>query len=213
MTGTRQSISSVVQGLTTNADKIRALARAGYLRTEIRDFLDIRYQQVRKVLEDAGIKDGLSRSVEVDRSPIVIEEKPVVPVPSAFLLKGGFWRLGEWMSVSAEEFSLSTQAPKDPGVYAFLVDDVVKYVGLTLTGLRTRMGHYRLGYERHRTSRRVKGLILEALAKQRKVEILIATPEALEWNGLPVNGAAGLEAGLIRMIRPEWNMLGSRKRR
>jgi len=33
--------------------------------------------------------------------------------------------------------------------------------------------------------------------------------EPFAWNGLPVNTAAGLEAGLIRLIRPEWNMLGA----
>jgi hypothetical protein len=29
-----------------------------------------------------------------------------------------------------------------------------------------------------------------------------------EWNGLPVNTAAGLEAGLIELIGPIWNILG-----
>ncbi len=38
-----------------------------------------------------------------------------------------------------------------------------------------------------------------------------ARPEPQQWNGLPVNTSAGLEAGLIRLIRPEWNMLGAKK--
>ena len=37
--------------------------------------------------------------------------------------------------------------------------------------------------------------------------MLIATPAPSTWNGLPVNTAAGLEAGLIRPIGPDWNML------
>ena len=37
---------------------------------------------------------------------------------------------------------------------------------------------------------------------------MIATPEPLEWHGLPVNAAAGLEAALIQMIRPAWNIVG-----
>jgi bifunctional DNA-binding transcriptional regulator/antitoxin component of YhaV-PrlF toxin-antitoxin module len=37
---------------TTKADKIRALARAGYKRQQIADFLGIRYQHVRNVLVD-----------------------------------------------------------------------------------------------------------------------------------------------------------------
>ena len=82
------------------------------------------------------------------------------------------------------------------------------YVGLTQTGLRTRMGHYRRGHVRQKTSSRVKGLISAALKAGKQVQVLIATPEPQEWNGLPVNTAAGLEAGLIRMIRPDWNVLG-----
>jgi hypothetical protein len=32
--------------------------------------------------------------------------------------------------------------------------------------------------------------------------VLVATPEHSEWNGLPVNIAAGLEAGLIERVGP-----------
>ena len=210
-----QPMSMVVKNLETTSDKIRALANEGYLRKDIATFLDIRYQHVRKVLEDEGIKGGLSRGVQVDRPPIVIEEEALRPEPvfSSVLLNGGFRRLGEWRAVGDLEFELSVKAPTEPGVYAFVVDDVIKYVGLTLTGLRTRMGHYRRGHLRHKTSARVKALIAKELCESRKVEILIATPEPLQWNSLPVNSSAGLEAGLIRLIRPEWNMLGAKKAR
>lgn len=45
----RGPIADVVAGLTTKSDKIRALTAAGYTRTEIADFLGIRYQHVRNV--------------------------------------------------------------------------------------------------------------------------------------------------------------------
>lgn len=48
----RPPVSGLVFGLTTTADKIRALDRAGYTRSEIAKHLVIRYQQVRNVLED-----------------------------------------------------------------------------------------------------------------------------------------------------------------
>lgn len=48
----RPPVSELVFGLTTTADKIRALNRAGYTRSEIARVLVIRYQQVRNVLED-----------------------------------------------------------------------------------------------------------------------------------------------------------------
>lgn len=40
------------------------------------------------------------------------------------------------------------------------------------------------------------------------VEIYVAMPPALEWNGLSVLTAAGLEAGLIKMIQPPSNRMG-----
>ena len=52
-----------VAGLTTKSDKIRALYREGYSRSEIRRFLGIRYQHVRNVLVRSGyLEKRLSRS-------------------------------------------------------------------------------------------------------------------------------------------------------
>jgi hypothetical protein len=42
------TVEKVVEGLETTSDKVRALARAGYPRTEISKLLEIRYQHVRK---------------------------------------------------------------------------------------------------------------------------------------------------------------------
>jgi hypothetical protein len=68
---------------------------------------------------------------------------------------------------------------------------------------------HRRGHQRQRTSARVKKLISATLKEGKPVQVLIAIPnEALDWNGLPINAAAGLEAGLIRMIQPDWNMQG-----
>lgn len=46
---TRPSMVDIVATLTTKSDKIRALTAADYTRTEIADFLGIRYQHVRNV--------------------------------------------------------------------------------------------------------------------------------------------------------------------
>ena len=55
----------------------------------------------------------------------------------------------------------------------------------------------------------MKRLISEALSEHQKVEVLIVVPTPLEWNGLPVNTAAGLEMGLIKLMKPLWNILGA----
>jgi hypothetical protein len=211
MNAERPPASTIIDGLPTISDKIRALAKAGYLRTEIGKILEIRYQHVRKVLLNAGIAEGLTRNAGEKRPSSAVARviKPRESFADHVLLNAGFRHLGQWQTLGGGEFKLAVSAPAEPGVYAFVVDGLIRYVGLTQTGLRTRMGHYRRGHKGHKTSSRVKDLIASALGAGKTVNVLIATPEPLEWNGLPINTAAGLEAGLIRMLRPDWNMLGA----
>lgn len=215
--GERLPVHQVTAGLSTKADQIRALARTGYLRTEIAAQLGIRYQHVRQVLERSGIDLGRKQRTDASGPEIrsLAKERPKPeaaianePIPASRLIEAGFIRIGQWTSISDEAFEPDCIVPADAGVYAFVVDGIIRYVGLTQRGLRGRMAHYVRGHARQRTSARIKGLILTALNAGSRVEILIATPEETTWNGLPVLTAPGLEAGLIRMIRPDWNMQG-----
>lgn len=201
-----RSMSEVVISLDTTADKIRALLREGYLRVDVARFLDIRYQHVRKVAVDAGIDQGLQRGIVVLPAskplPAVREETAI-----DMLVDAGFTLLGSWV-VADSGIRLSTSAPKDPGVYAFVVDGAVKYIGLTKMGFARRMYSYSKPGSTQRTSQRINGIISEHSRAGAVVEIYIAVPPALEWNGLPIHAAAGLEAGLIDMIQPSWNKMG-----
>jgi len=125
------------------------------------------------------------------------------------LLRAGFQCVGEWTQTPESLLILDATVPTKPGVYAFVVDDAVVYVGLTNNGLKTRFDQYRRGHEGQRTNVRVNKLIRTTLSGGKQVKIVVATPQPLEWNGLPVNTAAGIEAGLIDMIRPPWNVQGS----
>lgn len=89
------------------------------------------------------------------------------------------------------------------------MDGQIRNVGLTHQDLRRRLYGYRRGYVGQRTNARVKGLIAAALPAGQTVKVLVGMPEPTEWNGLPVIMAASLEASLIRMICPDWNMLGA----
>lgn len=203
----KRAMSVVVQNLGTTSDKIRSLLREGYLRTEVAAFLDIRYQHVRKVAVDAGIEDGLQRGIVV-----VSKSKPIPKVREDVaidvLVDAGFTRLGTWIADGVGGIALEVPAPRDPGVYVFVVGGVVKYVGVSRAGIASRMANYRAGQKGQRTSARVNEIIAEHLTGGSIVEIYIAMPPALEWNGLPVVTAAGLEAGLIKMIQPPWNKMG-----
>ncbi|MBI1651389.1 GIY-YIG nuclease family protein [Hyphomicrobium sulfonivorans] len=208
---TKRPISVVVENLKTTSDKIRALLREGYLRTEIAQFLDIRYQHVRKVAVDAGIEDGVHRGIAVvskAKSISKVREDVAIEV----LVDAGFEKVGTWVGDGVGGIALDTGAPRDAGVYAFVVQGLIKYVGVSRAGIRTRMANYRVGQKGQRTSARVNQIINEHVAAGTVVEVYVATPPALQWNGLPVVTAAGLEAGLIKMIQPPWNKAGMRIR-
>ena len=200
-------MQDIVSELTTTSDKIRSLLREGYLRTEIADYLHIRYQHVRKVAVDAGIAGGLQRGIVVlpphALAPVLKKERIAID----FLVDAGFIRIGHW-AAREDGIGLSAAVSKESGVYAFVINDEIMYVGITRTGFHRRMYNYQLGHHRQRTSHRINGILTEQVRAGVIVEIYGASPPALEWNGLPVNAAAGLEAGLIELIQPPWNKMG-----
>lgn len=208
-TDMRIPVAQVVADLATMADKIRALAKADYTRSEIAKHLGVRYQRVRNVLVAADIAVDRVRLAPSHPAP-----PPDVAGPASpdLLLRSGFELVGEWRVEPDGSIWLDGKAPHEPGVYALVVDLAVMYVGVSLDSLRGRMGHYRRGHERQLTSARVNKLIRATLAAGDRVEVLVATPSASEWNGLPVVTAAGLEAGLIQRLRPAWNKQGAVRR-
>lgn len=193
----------IVSGLTTKADKIRALSAAGFARADIARFLGISYQHVRNTLvQGPPARRNVADTASGAQGPTVSRMER--------LIDAGFQVLAECSPAADGGFAYSVKAPTDAGVYAFAVEGFVMYVGLTRSGLRARLGHYVYGHAGQRTSSRVKLLILKALSEGHRVQVLIAQPTNFEWNGLPVDGASGLETGLIRMLKPAWNQQGSR---
>lgn len=59
------------------------------------------------------------------------------------------------------------------------------------------------------TSIRIGAALKAEIAAGRGVAILVASPPAPEWNGLPVAGDAGLELGLIQAFDLPWNRRGT----
>jgi hypothetical protein len=128
------------------------------------------------------------------------------------LHQAGFVLLGEWIGHD-EGIKLNFTPAKDAAtVYAFIVDGELKYIGLTQNCFRVRMSGYRNGKATQRTNIRVRGLIRAALDSGSKVQVLAVAPnEEMQWRGLPINVAVGLEAGLIKKLKPIWNMLNVQK--
>jgi hypothetical protein len=159
----------------------------------------------------SGIAGGLRREVEAEREPVEVDATPAPREDTSWtvLTQAGFKFIGEWTQHPESLIRLDANAPTSPGVYAFVVDDIVVYIGLTLNGLKTRFDQYRRGHKGQKTSSRIKAQISGTLGAGKKVKVLVATPEPSEWQELPVNTAAGLEVGLIEMIRPSWNIRGA----
>lgn len=140
----RPEPEAVIAGLTTTAAKIRALAEAGYYQAEIGKFLNARYQVVRKVLIDAGLNTRFSPRVLVGRDPVLVDATPPAHEEASWeiLLRAGFEFIGEWIGEPETGIQLDVLSPIEPGVYSFVVNDLVMYVGFTNDSLRTRLNQY-----------------------------------------------------------------------
>lgn len=124
------------------------------------------------------------------------------------LLAGGFNRCGQW-GLSNGQLGLSERPPEQPGVYAFCLAGTCQYVGLASKSLARRL----YGYERpgptQRTNLRLNELLGERTQEGATVQLLVACPPDLVWNGWSICGAEGLEAALIRDYDLPWNVRGS----
>lgn len=183
---------SLTSNLSTKSDKIRTLADAGYSRSDIAKFLEIRYQHVRNVLTKSSLVDSISSE------PFFID----------ILSGSGFEPLGEWVLDKSGKLSLSSEAPKKPAVYAFVINKIVMYVGVSSQNLSQRFYFYIRPGPRQKTSQRLNEIITSLLQMGRSVEIFYACPEDSSWNSLPVDTVTGLESGLIKRYKPEWNKRG-----
>jgi AbrB family looped-hinge helix DNA binding protein len=89
MPADRKQMRSLTQGLPSKSEKMRVLAKAGYQRTAIADFLGTRYQFVRNVLvqdEARHAKNAASVSGETQLAPTKLRLGPDgrVVIPAAF---------------------------------------------------------------------------------------------------------------------------------
>ncbi|TLX03680.1 GIY-YIG nuclease family protein [Rhizobium sp. MHM7A] len=191
-----------VNEMTTSA-RIRALALEGMETAEIARQLGIRYQHAYNVLKASG--GSPTPTIKEKRAATTRSPKP--PLPLSVLTDGGFLPAGRWMISATNELIVENPLPKEVGVYAFVKDGVALYVGVATMGIAKRLYFYGRPGITQRTSQRLNALIKNELsAADASIEIYVAIPPDLEWNGLPVHGSAGLELGLIKKYALPWNM-------
>jgi hypothetical protein len=128
------------------------------------------------------------------------------------LVSGGFVRCGSFQ-LAGNEPTFVGKAPTQPGVYAFTVRSEVVYIGAAQDGVQNRMASYIRHQARRSLSRPIHKLMTQAIQDVGQVEVLAIIPEPIRWHDMPVDTIAGLEAGLIRELRPQWNRRGLGERR
>lgn len=124
----------------------------------------------------------------------------------------GFIEVGKWELKEILKSGIAFELykfKKERVVYAFVVDNVVKYIGVcdnTLTTLEDRLKRYK-GMTGGSTNERIAISIKECLKRGKRVTIKALRPELpIQYKGLKIDLVKGLENPLIERLRPEWNI-------
>ncbi len=187
----------------TKSDQIRSLAASGMSVGEIARRLSIRYQHAYNVISKS--KDGVPATKRVTNAQP--PPKPTLNVSE--LQEAGFIHAASW-AVNEAGLMLDLAPSKEPSVYAFAISGVVQYIGVATGGLKGRLYGYIRPGRGQPTNMRIHQLIRDQLTQGNEVQVLVASPEASSWNGLPVHASAGLELGLIHAHHLPWNVRSSR---
>ena len=129
----------------------------------------------------------------------------------AELLKLGFQYIGDFFLEGDKLRFFLNNYRKDTGSYAFVVNQIVKYVGVTKNNLYARMNGYKNPGPSQETNKRIK----QKIAKVGRVQIYFL-PEAEIANFVTIirrkeiekqipTDMSTFERFLISMFRPEWN--------
>ena len=129
------------------------------------------------------------------------------------LLEIGFKYAGKWTLDNGDlALNLVPAQEGENALYAFIVNEDVKYIGKTTKSLRERLYHYLKPGPRQSTNIKNNANILTALNAGKSVEVFALLDDGSRRIGaFHLNVAAGLEDSLIVELRPEWN--GSKKTR
>jgi hypothetical protein len=194
--------------MTTKVEEFVRLHAAGLSTAEIASKLNARYQHVYNELRRYH---RIVPNREQGRRVPHASTPPLRPLSGAVLRKAGFSLAGRFAPAGTDGLRFDRTLPKERGVYAFCVDDRAHYVGVASSGVASRLNFYLRPGATQKTSIRVKGLVAALLGSGVEVEVLVAFPGDHLWNGLPVDGCAGLESALIAAYDLPWNLRGKNR--
>jgi hypothetical protein len=141
---------------------------------------------------------------------MIAKDKKAVDL--AFLKAQGFKRIGQWKLGKRQMLELPDRFPKkQPAVYLFTIGAKIRYVGKS-EDIQGRVKQYKKGLLKGNL--KIDHGVRDAFNKGDEVSIYTLTISSRKQifvrNGLPIDHLSGLESGLIKLLKPEWN--GRRKK-
>jgi len=123
------------------------------------------------------------------------------------LLDIGFEMAGHWLIEEGQlKLELLRHSMQQNVLYAFICDGEIMYIGKTTQTLAKRLYGYQRPGLTQATNVKNHLQILDLLAQDRAVEILVLPDSGLMHYGqFHLNLAAALEDSLIKVINPPWN--------
>lgn len=123
----------------------------------------------------------------------------------------GFEESGYWFLENTEiSFNLFKSQKETNILYAFVLDNEVVYIGKSVQSLFKRMYLYKNFGPSQYTNIRNHASITDCLEQGKTVRIYAFIQQVpMEYKGIPINLAAGLEDNLISILEPYWNMTGN----
>lgn len=147
------------------------------------------------------------RKIELSSKEYASQTSQSPSDPLQQLVNLGFEEVGHWFLEGDQvTFALNKSAKEANILYSFVVDGEVKYIGKSVQTLHKRMYLYKQGGGSQRTNIRNKAAIKACLERGQQVRIYVLVPDLeMNYKGMPINIAAGLEDNLISLLKPEWN--------
>lgn len=129
----------------------------------------------------------------------------------AELFKLGFRHVGDFFVEGSELRFFLNDYMNDKGIYVFVVDQTVKYVGVTKNTLYARMNGYKNPGSSQETNKRIKPKIVEASKVQiyflpeSKIADFVTIIRRNEIERELPTDIATFERFLISLFKPKWN--------
>jgi hypothetical protein len=115
----------------------------------------------------------------------------------------GFWKQEDHKLTLCSHWSNQTQL-----VYALVVCDQAKYVGVTVRKFSERMRGYSAAHIQQPSNVQLRDLMLKELEANAKIEIFAIVPEPINCQGWSIEPAISLENWMIRHFYLPWNRKG-----